>query len=69
VNRQSVGCGGSHRRLISLIILTALLPLWVISACGKSTPVLKDLNGVEELKARFNKDLGKPRIVLLLSPT
>ena len=68
MNRRYAGLGALGRRLRSLI-LTALLPLCVISACGEYKPVLQDLNGVEELKARFNKDRGKPRIVLLLSPT
>jgi hypothetical protein len=30
---------------------------------------LHDLRSLAELKATFNTDLGKPRIVLLLSPT
>jgi len=30
---------------------------------------LEDLRGVDELKALFNKDTGKVRLVLLLSPT
>jgi hypothetical protein len=54
--------------------LTALLPLSFfsfvsIAGCGEHKPVLQELKGVDELKARFNRDRGKPRIVLLLSPT
>lgn len=30
---------------------------------------LKDLKGVDELKAVFNADKGNPRLVLLFSPT
>lgn len=30
---------------------------------------LTDLNDVEELRSRFNRDKGKPRLILLLSPT
>jgi hypothetical protein len=30
---------------------------------------LSDLTGVEELKTFFNRDRGRPRLVLLLSPT
>ena len=34
-----------------------------------AAPNLTDLNGVDDLKARFNRDGGKVRIVLLMSPT
>ena len=32
-------------------------------------PVLEDLRGIDELKAMFNRDAGKHRLLLLLSPT
>jgi hypothetical protein len=61
-------------RRLRAFILAALLPLSLvsfgsISACGEYKPVLQELKGIEELKARFNRDRGKARIVLLLSPT
>ena len=34
-----------------------------------AAPSLADLKGVDELKALFNRDVGKVRLVLLLSPT
>ena len=34
-----------------------------------AAPNLTDLNGVGDLKARFNHDTGKVRLVLLMSPT
>lgn len=34
-----------------------------------NSPVLNDLNSVEELRERFIQDAGKTRLVLLLSPT
>jgi len=47
-----------------------LLLLALAAGCrGDGKATLSDLNGVEDLKARFNRDAGKPRIVLLLSPT
>ena len=53
--------------------LTAALPLL---ACGTGEAAepealtgLRDLKNVEELQAQFNEDAGKPRIVLLVSPT
>lgn len=43
----------------------------LVLACGRAPEPagLRDLAGVAELKARFNRDAGKPRTVLLLSPT
>jgi hypothetical protein len=74
MNKRNAGLGGPGRRQLRSLILAALLPLCLLSfsnvaGCGEHTPSLQDLNGVEELKARFNKDRGKPRVVLLLSPT
>jgi hypothetical protein len=37
--------------------------------CRPGPPTLKDISSVDELAARFNADAGKPRIILLLSPT
>jgi len=34
-----------------------------------AAPTLSDLKGVEELRTLFNNDVGKVRLVLLLSPT
>ncbi len=71
-----------HRRLmIVLIYLVLLAPLF--GACGSapsastntdsstavSAPVLTDIGSPEELKARFNQDVGMSRIILLVSPT
>jgi len=56
----------------------AILPLTIIvllAAChGKPAgsprqPTLRDLHGIAELKAAFNADADKPRVILLLSPT
>ena len=39
------------------------------SADVKSQGRLEDLAGIDDLKARFNEDVGAPRLLLLMSPT
>lgn len=34
-----------------------------------ASATIQDLRGVDELKSMFNRDAGKVRLVLLLSPT
>jgi hypothetical protein len=47
-----------------------LLAIAISTSCrGDKKGTLQDLNNIDALKARFNRDAGKPRIVLLLSPT
>ena len=47
-----------------------LLAVAISTGCsGDKKGTLQDLNNIDALKARFNRDAGKPRIVLLLSPT
>ena len=51
------------RRLLGvLVVLTMAVAL---SAAAR----LHDLRALDDLKAQFNRDAGKVRIVLLLSPT
>ena len=50
-------------------VLGLLLLALATSCSGDKKGTLQDLNNIDELKARFNRDVGKPRIVLLLSPT
>ena len=38
-------------------------------AAEDKTAVLQDLKSVDELRTLFNKAAGKPRLILLLSPT
>jgi predicted small lipoprotein YifL len=61
------------------VLLLALL----VTACGSSGPAsvpwdkpsapagmsLTDVHNLGELQSRFTQDVGKPRLVLLVSPT
>jgi len=42
---------------------------WNASQPIYAAPTLTDLKSVDDLKTLFNQDRGKPRLVLLLSPT
>jgi hypothetical protein len=46
-----------------------LLAAGLSAGCSDESGRLQDLNNIADLKTRFNRDAGKPRIVLLLSPT
>ena len=40
------------------------------ATCGAASgPTLRDISSIDELKTSFEHDAGKPRLVLLLSPT
>lgn len=47
----------------------AALTIALATGCRPAPPALSNIAGVDDLKARFNTDAGKPRIILLLSPT
>jgi hypothetical protein len=51
--------------LLGLVLLAALSS----SCSGRDASTLHDLDNIGDMKARFNADAGKARIVLLLSPT
>ena len=50
------------------VLLLVALALVTAPACDRG-PSLATIAGVEALQQRFNQDAGKPRVVLLLSPT
>jgi hypothetical protein len=58
-----------------VVLVAWLLALLVAGACESpppergSAPTLSTLERIEELRAAFNADRGRPRLVLLLSPT
>jgi hypothetical protein len=37
--------------------------------CDEPAKTLADMRSMDDLRARFNEDIGDPRLVLLLSPT
>ena len=50
-------------------VLAVLLLSFGVAGCRREPPTLHELSGLDALKAQFNADAGKPRVVLLLSPT
>jgi hypothetical protein len=46
----------------------ALLAAALLLHCGEPSP-WTELDSIDDLKAAFQRDSGKPRVVLLLSPT
>lgn len=59
--------------LKAILVIAATLALIHIGASAleepEDTPTLTDLKSVEELKAQFNSDNGKRRLLVLFSPT
>ena len=51
----------------AVLAASALLP--AEERAESPTPTLTDVSGIEDLRARFNRDAGHLRLVLLLSPT
>jgi hypothetical protein len=62
-------------RVVAAALATWLLVGWHVPSARGYAPVaaaaatLTDLKDVDELRALFNDDAGKVRLVLLLSPT
>ena len=55
---------GLRALLAALVVSVA-----VLGGCKSQPPTLEEISGIESFKAQFNADAGKPRVVLLLSPT
>ena len=59
-------------KLIVFTLLGVLALAIVLNQAGVFAPepaALNDLHSVEELQTQFNQDVGRPRLILLLSPT
>jgi len=60
-----VACGAPPQATTSAPTARAAVP----QATATPAPVLTDLHTPDDLKARFNQDVGVPRLILLVSPT
>lgn len=64
--------GGSKRWLVALLVVGLVLAAgwWLLGPVSPPKGVtLSDLGGVDQLKTRFNEDVGATRLVVILSPT
>ncbi len=57
------------RAILVALMAANLLLLPVAALADDPYRVLHELQGVDELRALFNKEQGVPRMVLLFSPT
>jgi hypothetical protein len=51
------------------MVAIAALSLLTLPALAPAAPTLSQLRGVQEIKSWFNAYQGRPRLILLLSPT
>jgi len=61
-----VAVGWSRHRVLRSLALAASL---AANTGGATAGELHELGALDDFKARFNRDAGKPRLLLLLSPT
>ena len=57
--------------ILGVIVFALLLFKFISDNAIPDVPgvVLTDMHSIEDLRTRFNRDSGTPRLVLLLSPT
>jgi hypothetical protein len=68
VLKRSLGILGIGVALV-LVVLGATRFLAPVQPLSSPEAGLQDLASIDDLKARFNADMGVPRIILLVSPT
>ena len=61
----------SHWRwvIIAVVVLAAIAAAIIGSVSPSPNVILTNLNDINELRDQFNRDAGKVRVLLLLSPT
>lgn len=55
--------------IVALVFAGAIVAAVIGSFRPNPNATLTNLNNVEELRVRFNRDMGHVRLLLLLSPT
>jgi hypothetical protein len=69
---STVDCLKRHRLWLVLLGLAALLgyTLWSDAQRVPATEAqLSNIEDLDQLRTQFNRDIGHPRLILLLSPT
>jgi hypothetical protein len=56
-------------RRIRTVVCAIALAIITLPIAAPAAPSLAQLSGVSELKDWFNANKGRPRLILLLSPT
>lgn len=55
--------------VIAAVLVTVYGPTGIPGLAPRPATGLQDLRDLSQLQMRFNEDVGKPRLILLISPT
>ena len=58
-----------RRLALPLLLLIALVLGCAPGTASRPAAALQDIGSIQDLQTRFAQDAGKPRLVLLVSPT